>query len=216
MSLEGVVIGLLGIVLGAAFCFAGFRYFMLLLPVWGLFAGFMLGAGATAALLGEAFLASVIGIVVGIAVGLVFAILSWFYWWGAVIVMAGGLGFALTEWALGLLGFNADAVVVTLLAIVGGAVLAVLAYLVNAPKYVAIILTAFFGAGWLAAGIALVPGVIKTADLTHGPLVAIYTQGWAWIGIWGVLAAAGIVAQLAMTARMRQEIVDAYRGRSPF
>jgi len=52
MSIEGIVVGLLGIVLGAAFCFSGFRYFLLLLPLWGLFVGFTTGAGATAVLLG--------------------------------------------------------------------------------------------------------------------------------------------------------------------
>ena len=39
MSLEGIVIGTLGVLLGAAFCLAGFRFFLILLPIWGLFTG---------------------------------------------------------------------------------------------------------------------------------------------------------------------------------
>ena len=49
--------------------------------------------------------------------------------------------------------------------------------MVNAPKYVAIILTAFAGASWLTAGIALVLGIIKTTELGAGPLAAVYVAG---------------------------------------
>lgn len=216
MSIEGIIIGIIGVVLGAAFCFAGFRWFMLLLPIWGLFVGFMVGAGATATLLGEGFLASAVAIVVGVVVAIVFALLSWFYWWGAIIVIGGALGFWITHWLLVVIGFSADGLVTTLIALVGGAALAVVAFLVNAPKYVAILLTAFAGAAWLAAGVALFLGVIKPDELQNGSLVGIYSEGWVWIIIWAVVGAAGIVAQLQMTARMETDIVSAYEGRSPF
>ena len=216
MSIEGIVVGLLGIVLGAAFCFSGFRYFLLLLPLWGLFVGFTTGAGATAVLLGEGFLGSVIGIAVGVVLAIVFALLSWFYWWGAVVVVAGSLGFMATNLVLSAIGFNADGFVGTLIALVVGVAVAVAALLANAPKYIAIILTAFAGAAWLTAGIALIPGIIKTDALAHGPLVAVYqTNGILWVIIWGVLGAAGIVAQLQMTRQWEQDIVVAYDGRRP-
>jgi Domain of unknown function (DUF4203) len=216
MSIEGIAIGLLGVVLGAAFCFAGFRWFLLLLPLWGLFAGFMAGAGATSVLLGEGFLATTIGFVIGIVVGIVFALLSWFYWWGAVLVVAGSLGYFVTNWILGVIGFNADAWLAVLISAAAGVVLAIVCFLANAPKYVAIILTAFSGAAWLAAGIALFLGVIKPDELPNGALVGIYQEGWLWIAIWGVLAAAGIIAQLQMTRRWDQDIVAAYSTRNPF
>jgi hypothetical protein len=216
MSLEGIVIGLLGLVLGAAFAFAGYRYFLLLLPLWGLFVGFMVGAGATATLLGEGFLASVLGIGVGIVVAIVFALLSWFYWWGAVLVIAGTLAFWITHWVLVVIGFNADGIVTFVIALAAGLAVAFVALMANAPKYVAIILTAFAGAAWFAAGIGLVLGIVKPDDLSNGSLVAVYTQGWLWIVIWAVVAAAGIIAQLQMTARMEQDLVAAYGGRKPF
>jgi hypothetical protein len=216
MTLEGIVIGILGLVLGAAFCFAGFRWFLLLLPIWGLFVGFMVGAQATAALLGEGFLVGVLGIVVGVVLAIVFALLSYFYWWGAIMVVAGSLGFWLAHWLLVLIGFSADALIVTIIAIVAGVALAIVALLVNAPKYVAIILTAFAGAAWLVAGIGLIPGIITKAELANGALVALYRESWIWILLWGVAAAAGIIAQLQMTARWQQDIVGAMEERKPF
>jgi len=216
MSLEGIVIGGLGVVLGAAFCFAGFRFFMLLLPIWGLFVGFMAGAGATSVLLGEGFLASVTGIAVGVVVGIVFALLSWFYWWGAVLVVAGSLGYIVTHWLLVVIGFNPEGWLAVLISIAAGVAVAIVAFLANAPKYVAILLTAFAGAGWLAAGIALFVGVINPDDLPNGALVAVFTEGWLWIVIWAVAGAAGVVAQLQMTARMEQDLLATYEGRKPF
>ena len=216
MTIEGIVVGLLGIVLGGAFAFAGFRFFLLLLPIWGLFVGFMAGAGATAVLLGEGFLGSVIGIAVGVVVAIVFALLSWFYWWGAVLVVAGTLGYWVTHWILAAIGFNADAFIPVLIALAAGLGLAIVAFLANAPKYVAIILTAFAGAAWLAAGVALFLGVIKVDELPNGALAGIYTEGWLWIVIWAVVAAAGIIAQLQMTRRWEQDIVTTYEGRAPF
>jgi hypothetical protein len=216
MSIEGIVVGLLGVVLGAAFCFAGFRYFLLLLPIWGLFVGFMVGAGATATLLGEGFLASALAIVVGVVVAIVFALLSWFYWWGAILVIAGSLGFWLAHWIMSAIGFSSDGFVVTLIALAAGVGLAIVAFLANAPKYVAIILTAAAGAAWLIVGAALVLGIVKTDELANGALVALYKQGWVWIVFWGVAAAAGIIAQLQMTARWQQDIVATMGARKPF
>jgi hypothetical protein len=216
MSLEGIVIGVVGILLGAAFAFAGFRLFLLLLPLWGLFAGFMVGAGATATLLGESFLASTVAIVVGLVVAVVFALLSWFYWWGAVLVVAGSLGYIVTHWLLVAIGFSADGWIGVLIAAVAGVAVAIVALLANAPKYVAIILTAFSGAASLSAGIALVVGVIKPDDMSNGSLAAIYTQGWLWIVIWAVVAAAGIMFQLGSTRRMEADLAARYAGRAPF
>jgi hypothetical protein len=216
MSIEGIIIGLLGVVLGAAFCFAGFRYFLLLLPIWGLFVGFMAGAGATATLLGEGFLGSVIAIVVGVVVAIVFALLSYFYWWGAILVVAGSLGFWLAHWIISLVGFSTDGFIVTLIAVAAGVALAFVAFLANAPKYVAIILTAFAGAAWLVVGVALILGIVKYDELANGALVALYKQGVAWIIVGAVVGAAGIVAQLQMTARWQQDVVASMEARKPF
>jgi len=216
MSIEGIVVGLLGVVLGAAFCFAGFRYFLLLLPIWGLFVGFMVGAGAMATLLGEGFLGSVLAIVVGVVVAIVFALLSYFYWWGAILVVAGSLGFWLAHWILSAIGFSSDGFIITLIALAAGVGLAIVAFLANAPKYVAIILTAAAGAAWLVVGAALILGIVKTDEMANGALVALYKQGVVWIIFWGVAAAAGIIAQLQMTARWQQDVVATMEARKPF
>ena len=216
MSIEGIIIGGLSVLLGAAFCFAGFRLFLLLLPIWGLFVGFLTGAGAMSVLLGETLLASALGIVVGIVVAVIFALLSWFYWWGALLVVAGALGYAVTHLVLEAIGFSADSWITIGIAIAAGLALAVVAFLANVPKYVTIILTAFAGSAWLTAGIAIFLGIVSEDDMANGSLVAVYREGWIWIVVWAVAAAAGIIAQLQATRRWEQDLVATYDRRKPF
>ena len=49
-TIEGLLLGLLALAIGGAFAFWGFRVFLILLPIWGFFVGFLLGANAMAAL----------------------------------------------------------------------------------------------------------------------------------------------------------------------
>ena len=53
-TIEGLLIGLLAIAIGMAFAFYGFRVFLILLPIWGFFAGFLLGANGVSYILGGA------------------------------------------------------------------------------------------------------------------------------------------------------------------
>jgi hypothetical protein len=129
---------------------------------------------------------------------------------------AGTLGFWVTQWVIGLLGISTDGLIITLVSIAAGVAVGLAALVVNAPKLVAIILTAVAGAAWISVGIALTVGIIKPDTLEGGALVAVYTQGWLWIAIWGVAAAAGIIAQLAMTARFEQDIVASMNARRPY
>lgn len=215
MSLEGFFIGIVGLVLGSAFAFGGFRWFMLLLPIWGLFAGFTFGAGAVGTLLNEGFLASILGIGVGVVFAVIFALLSWFYWWGAIVVIAGWLGYEAAIWLLQLIGFSANGFLAFIIGLAAGAVVAFIALAINAPKLVAILFTAAAGAAWMTAGVALVLGIIKPDGLSAGAIAAVYTQGWLWIAIWLGLAAVGIVEQLMTSAKLERDLVAVYSTRAP-
>ena len=72
--------GLIGIMFGLALCFAGYRLFLVLLPIWGFFFGLALGAQTVQAIFGEAFLATITSWVVGFIVGGVFAVLAYLFY----------------------------------------------------------------------------------------------------------------------------------------
>jgi len=91
MVFQDFLIGLLLFVAGASFCFAGYRFFRILIAIWGFFAGFNLGASWMAALFGQHFLGTVTGWVLGIVVGVVIALLAYFLYYFAIVVLVGQL-----------------------------------------------------------------------------------------------------------------------------
>ena len=80
MSFALLCMGLIALLVGLAVCFNGYRWFLILLPIWGFFFGFGLGAQTLQAILGVGFVATVTSWVLGFLVGLVFAVLSYLFW----------------------------------------------------------------------------------------------------------------------------------------
>ena len=93
MTIEGIIGGLIALGIGLLFAFYGFRLFIILLPIWGFFAGFVIGAGAITTLFGEQFLATITSWAAGLIVGIIFAALSYLYYWFAVIFVGASLGY---------------------------------------------------------------------------------------------------------------------------
>src|SRR5215204_2217083 len=97
MTLEGLIVGLFAILIGAAFCFAGFKWFLILLPIWGFLAGFVFGSNLVFHIFGadHGFFESALAIVVGLIAGVAFAVLSYLYYYFAVILLGASLGYLL-------------------------------------------------------------------------------------------------------------------------
>ena len=195
MTLEGLLVGALAVLVGLAFAFVGYRFFLVLLPIWGFIAGFALTANAIAGLLNEGFLVTILGWIAGFFVGLVFAVLSYFFWYIAVIVLAGTVGYALGASILTALGVDSGFLVfvaglgVGIVFFIGAIVLAV-------PKWAIVVLTAIGGAGAIVVGAALAIGRIPVAGLSEGGIVsAAIGDSVLWGLAWALLAVAGVVVQ---------------------
>src|SRR3954454_22823153 len=106
VDFQAIVVGLFAILIGLAFVFAGFRLFLILLPIWGFFAGWFFGAQVVATIFGTGFLADVTGIVVGFVCALIFAIASYLWYWLAVTILGASVGYAVGTGLIGLLGIS--------------------------------------------------------------------------------------------------------------
>ena len=91
-------------VIGLVVAFGGYRLFLVLLPIWGFFAGFFLGAQTISFLFSDGFLATITGWVVGFFVGLLFAVLSYLFYFIAVGIVSFSLGYGATVGILGWIG----------------------------------------------------------------------------------------------------------------
>lgn len=185
------------LVLGLAFTFAGYRVFLVLLPVWGFFAGFWLGAEATTLIFGAGFLATTTSWVVGFFAGLLFAVLSYLFYFIGVALVAAGFGAALGAGLMSALGFESGLLVV-IVVVIAALVVAGLTLVFNLQKYVIIIITAIGGANAVVLSALLVLGRVSLDSLSGagGSIRPILQDSWFWLVVWVVIAIIGIVVQI--------------------
>jgi Domain of unknown function (DUF4203) len=193
------VIALVALAVGAAFCFGGFRFFLLLLPLWGFLVGFNVGTEAMNALFGDGTFATVTSWVVGFVLALVFAIASYLYYWLAIALLGGGVGYALGVSVWGLIG-SETGVIAFVIGIIVGAVFAIGVLALNVPKYLVIVLSGLGGAAAILAGWFVLVGTIPTDNITWVTVGAEISKNWFWLIVWGVIAAAGILVQAINTS----------------
>lgn len=205
-----MIVGLPAMLVGIAFCFGGFRLFLVLLPLWAALAGFQAGAQIVAAILGTGFLGDVLGIVVGLAVGLGFAVVSYLVYGAAVAALGLFAGYALGSGLItGLTGgFDLLAAGVGLAL---GAVFAIGTLALNVPKWAVLALTALAGASLAVAGAFVMAGRIPLADLQGGLVGSLVLETPLLLLVVLGLAAAGIWVQSARSHGMDAVDVSGYR-----
>ncbi|MCB0051873.1 MAG: DUF4203 domain-containing protein [Caldilinea sp.] len=209
MGFELFCATLIALLFGAFVCFAGYRFFLVLLPIWGFFFGFGVGAQAVQAFLGQAFLGTVTSWVVGFIVAVLFAVLSYLFYIVAVALMGGSLGYGLAVSLLGAIGFPFG-FITWLIGIAVGAVLAYVTIAFNLQKYVIIIATALGGAG-LAVGTLLL-GVegMALAEASQNPAQVMLRGSPFMTIVFLVMAIAGIFVQWRASQSFE---IEAYENR---
>jgi hypothetical protein len=213
MSLDALLVGLLALVVGLAFAFYGFRFFLILLPIWGFFIGFLFGAGLVTGLFGEGFLSTALSWIVGFGFAVVFALLSYLYYWFAVIFLGGSIGYA---FGLSLLAWlNISGNLITFIVAIAFAVVFALAFVfLRVPKYLVLVATAFGGAFAAIVGVALILGRVPVAALQAG-LAGAYVRdnlSFVWLAAAIVLGVIGYFYQARLVARAEMFMYADYRN----
>src|SRR5438128_3993489 len=124
MAFQDFLIGLLVLLVGAAFCFAGYRFFRVLIAIWGFFAGFLIGASGVVVLFGGGFLATVLGWIVGVVVGLIIAAVAYFFYVVAVVILGASVGYWIGIGLMSAIGFSSQGFLTVLVGIIAAVVLA--------------------------------------------------------------------------------------------
>ncbi len=190
------VIAIVALLVGAAFCFGGFKFFLLLLPLWGFVVGFTVGTDAITAIFGDKSLATALSWVVGLVVALLFAVFSYLWYWLAVALLGGSVGYILGSSAWGLIGGDPNGFIAFGIGLVVAVALAIAVLALNVPKLLVIVLTGLGGAATILAGWFILTGAIPTDNIHWTTVGKEILDSWFWLIVWGVVAAAGILAQL--------------------
>lgn len=197
-----ILIGILIAVVGLTVAFSGLRLFFAMLPIIGIVTGFFAGATLIANWLGDGFLATVTGWVVGLGVGILFALVSYLWWYAGALLAAGASGALLLSGLFSLFGVN-NGFLLTVFALVGAAAFVFLALVLNLPIYVVLVNTAILGAHMLVAGLLLIFNIKDLNEFDWGAARAIAHENWFWWIVVVVVAVAGIMAQMQIINRIK-------------
>jgi len=210
-----VFAALFALVVGAIACFFGYRVFLVLLPVWGFFAGLWLGAQGFQALFGEGFLATTTSWVVGIVLGLIFAVLSWLFYTLGVAFLAGSIGYGIGAGMMQAIGFN-PGLIAALVGLVVGVVVAFFTLRYDLQKYVIMLITALAGGFAIALAAMLLFGQVSVQDVSQAgsAMAPVLRSGPLWTLIALVVAAAGAFFQIrtALEFQYQKEQLVRYWG----
>jgi hypothetical protein len=195
MTFQIICVSILALIIGALALLAGYRLFLLLLPIWGFFAGFALGAQATVMLFGGGFLATVTGWIIGFVVGIIFALLSYLIYIVGVALLSAAFGYFLGAGLM--LLFLDPSLIVTLVGLAGAVVMAFLVLAFNIQKPVLEFITSFGGATAVLTGILLLLGRIPFESLGDNPVRLVREDSIFWMIAWLVLGFVGFAIQIA-------------------
>lgn len=195
MFLVTLLFAFFAVLVGLAFTFAGYKFMRILLPLWGFFAGLVLGASGVQGILGTSFLADAVGITVGLFVGLLFAALAYFFYSFAVILLGAQAGFVLGSGFILLIGFN-EGLISWLVGFVLAVIFAFAFAILKMPKLILVVLSAFGGAMGVVYGLLVLFGQV---DMGSGLASAKpFVDNSFLLGLfWFVLAVLGVASQYA-------------------
>lgn len=191
-----IFMSLILVLLGVVMSIYGYRIFLVMLPIWGFFAGFWLGADVTSLILGSGFLGSVTSWVVGFVVGLVFAAFSYMYYGVAVAFQAAVIGYGIGNGLVA--AFLGPGIVAALVGMVFAIIVLVLTFAFDLQKYVVIAITSILGSNAVLLSVLLLLGrvTLQSLQFSGTTIIPIVKDSWLWLLAWLVLAGAGIWGQI--------------------
>jgi len=184
----------IALLFGFVMAFNGYRFFLILLPIWGFFFGFGLGAQTVQAIFGTGFLSDVTSWVVGFIVALVFAVLSYLFYIVAVALISGSLGYAIGAGIMYALLPNFG-LLIWLVGIIVGVALAVAVLVLNIQKLVIILATALLGTAVIIGTFLFLIGGLPPQQLVANPVAYVLKSSPLWLIIFIVVAAFAFFVQ---------------------
>ncbi len=211
MSVETILVGLFAIAIGGAWAFYGLSAFTILLPIWAFAFGFLMGAQFSQDIFGQGFLSSVFSWGVGFVFGLVLAVVSWFWYYAAVTIAAGALGYAFGVGILDALKIDSQFLGIVVGLAIGG-VLAVATFVAGVPAFLIVIFSAISGSAGVVNGALIVLGRIKLEDVHSHIIGGLLTDGILAVVAWIAISAIAIWYQLRKVTEATLSIRrEAYR-----
>ncbi len=193
---------------GVLACLLGTKLFKLLLPLFGLVTGFMVGFLGFQGVFGSGAVSTAMAIVVALTVGLVLAVLSYVFFDLAVTFLAISVGAIAFSYLGVALGLNEDGFIVFLLALAGAILAGMYAVSSAVSVRLVVLVTSFLGVAYILTGVMLLAGEVSL-DAVHDDgavrtLLSVVDQSFLWFFVWlgGSLFAASVQQRLLIESYM--------------
>lgn len=190
-----ILIGILVLLLGVAIATMGLRLWFWILPILGFMAGFFLGTIIVFGLAGDGVLATVLSWIVGLVIGVAFAVTAVLWWYAGALIAVASSGALLASGLASTIGIDARWALL-IAAIIGAALFAVAALVFALPLYIVVVNTAIAGGIAVVSGLLLIFDQIDVSDLGVGHAVAVINDSLIWWIPWIVVTVLGILVQL--------------------
>jgi hypothetical protein len=205
-----VLIGSAATLVGVVFCFAGHVALRVVIPLWGAVSGFFIGAGIVASLTDDPYLRTLLGWLVGVAVGIAFGALAYAFYEVSVTVAMSLIGFTLGTGAMVAIGVGWSWAIVSV-GIAVGLALAIAAIAADMPMLLLVWLSALAGAVTVVGGLMLVFGAIDIDDVGSSTTDRLH-DSWGWYLVYLALVVGGLTVQLHDLDRARRTVADSWRA----
>lgn len=192
--MQDVIVGVLALAIGALFCFRGYVALRVMIPIWGAFTGFMLGAGIVAGTGDDGFLRTGTAWIVGLVFAVVFSALAYLYYEVSIVLAMASIGFMLGTAIMVAIGVPWSWLIV-LVGVIAGVLLAMFAIGADMPGILLLVLSAMAGATAIVAGIMVLTGVIDTKDFSDASVTGRIRDSWWWYLVYVAVLVSGIVVQ---------------------
>ena len=206
MTIEGILVGLLAIGAGAAWAFFGLRFFAILLPIWAFFFGLTAGIDFASNIFADGIIGTDISWGIGLVFGIVLALISFFWYYAAVVIAVGALGYILGAGLVAVV-FADSGILQFLGGIVLGAVFAVGAFVLAFPAILVIVVSAASGAAAVVNGVFILLGRSRSKTSATASSAACSTRESVATIAWIVVAIAAVLFQTRDVARMGSTMV---------
>lgn len=205
--LQVILFSFVAFAVGLAFCFAGYRFFRFLLPIWAFFTGLVFGVNLITATTGSSLLSSALGLVVGLFIGGVLAVIAYLVYSIAVILFGITFGYALGAGFMLMLGFS-DGLLTIMVGVVVAVGFAIMFAAWRFPRLLIVATTGLGGAMAVITGLLMLFGQIPDVGNPYGITSVIVANSFLWTVIWLSLGAFGIATQFALEKEI--EMMEPY------
>ena len=207
MAFELFCMTVLALLIGTAIAFNGYRWFIVLLPIFGFVFGFGLGAQTLQAIFGQGLFATPTSWVVGLFLGVIFAVLSYFFYAIGIALFAGSIGYGLGVSLMQAIGLDLT-FITWLVGIVVGAGMIFVVFKFNIQKYFIIVSTALTGTTLILTSLLFPLGTLAFPQLVKLAFIGVLMQSFFWMIVFIALWAGGIYTQVATTRTFELEVED--------